>query len=265
MMRDPEELLAHTRFIRSLAVSLVKDRHVAADTVQDTWVAVLRNPPDDRGAVRSWLTRVVLNSVRKRKRSDLRRRHREASSARLNRAPSTAEVVETEEIRRRVVDAVVRLDEPYRSTLLLRYYDDLPPRKVAEALDVPKETVKTWIQRGLERLRADLAPKLGHGRAGTDGPEAWLASIASLAGLELVKRGAQGGGLSLTGSGAALSMKVKAILVVALLVVAGVAVRTLVTDPGGREGPSGLEGPAMTPDGSEEDGEGGGRGRSIRR
>ena len=46
--------------------------------------------------------------------------------------------------------------------ILLRYYEDLPPREVAHRLGVPVKTVNSRITRGLERLRASW--KRAHGK-----------------------------------------------------------------------------------------------------
>ena len=49
------------------------------------------------------------------------------------------------------------LDEPYQTTMLLRFFEDLPPRVVAERMGVPVETVRTRTKRACETLRARLA------------------------------------------------------------------------------------------------------------
>jgi protocatechuate 3,4-dioxygenase beta subunit len=48
--------------------------------------------------------------------------------------------------------------------ILLRYYDGLPPRVIAERLRVPVKTVKSRLARGLEQLRARLVADLGRER-----------------------------------------------------------------------------------------------------
>jgi RNA polymerase sigma factor (sigma-70 family) len=55
-----------------------------------------------------------------------------------------------------VIDAVLSLSEPIRSTIVLRYLEDLPPREVARRLGVPIETVRSRSRRGLEDMRATL-------------------------------------------------------------------------------------------------------------
>jgi RNA polymerase sigma-70 factor, ECF subfamily len=53
--------------------------------------------------------------------------------------------------------AVVQLDEPYRETLMLRFYADLSLAEIAVETGRPIGTVKTHLFRGLARLRASLA------------------------------------------------------------------------------------------------------------
>jgi len=52
--------------------------------------------------------------------------------------------------------AVIQLDEPYRETLMLRFYADLSLAEIAAETGRPLGTVKTHLFRGLGRLRAAL-------------------------------------------------------------------------------------------------------------
>src|SRR5262249_55671586 len=46
-----------------------------------------------------------------------------------------------------------------REVVLLRYFEDLPPRAIARRLGLPVETVKTRQKRALAQLRARLQPR----------------------------------------------------------------------------------------------------------
>jgi RNA polymerase sigma-70 factor (sigma-E family) len=52
--------------------------------------------------------------------------------------------------------ALQRLPARQRTTIVLRYYLDLPEAEVARLLGVPAGTVKSWTHRGLARLRDRL-------------------------------------------------------------------------------------------------------------
>lgn len=151
-----ERLLEHREWVRGLARSLVFGSADADDLVQDAWVAALRSPPRHGESLRGWLATTIRNLARNRRRDAFRRDRREDAAPPRGDVPSAADLVEQADRTARVARAVVALEEPYRTTVLLRYFEDLPPRRIAAAMDVPVATVKTRLARAHERLRARL-------------------------------------------------------------------------------------------------------------
>jgi RNA polymerase sigma-70 factor (ECF subfamily) len=164
-------LLAHREWVRRFARSLARDDASADDLVQDAWIAAVEHPPRHTDAPAGWLRRVLVRraihvSVERR-----RRDVRERAAARPEARPAAGDVVAVAEAHRRVVEAVMALDEPYRTTILLRLFEDLPPREVAARMDVPVETVRSRVRRACEQLRARLDEEHGGDRA------AWLVPL----------------------------------------------------------------------------------------
>lgn len=60
---------------------------------------------------------------------------------------------------RRLRRLVRRLPAEQRMALLLRYQEEMAPREIAAALDLPVNTVKSRVQRALATLRRQLAPR----------------------------------------------------------------------------------------------------------
>lgn len=212
---EPEFHLAHGDFVRSLARSLVLDDNIAADISQKTWLATIQHPPTENRPLRTWLTRVVRNFVRKEHRGENRRRKHEKEVASPQGVPSTEEVVAREEVRRRVVEAVFRLKNPYRSTILLRYFENLPPLEIAKRFNIPVETVKTRLKRGLKQLRAILDSENGGDR------KAWCLMLAPLAGLTVASSATAAAATALptaATTAATVSSKIKLCFASALLV-----------------------------------------------
>lgn len=176
-----EVLLSHGAFVRGLALRLLRDEHLADDMTQETWIAALKNPPSHSGALRSWLATVVSNFSRMRIREKRMRSDKERVAAAPESVRPTDEIVETEMMRTHLVKAVLSLKEPYLSTILFRFYDDLPPREIAKRCDVPVETVKTRLQRGLEQLRRKLDGHYGK-------RERWSLALVPLVGLDWAPR-----------------------------------------------------------------------------
>jgi RNA polymerase sigma-70 factor (ECF subfamily) len=156
---DHELLLAQSGWVRGLAQNLVQDPAGAEDVVQDTMLAALASPPqrvDDVRSLRAWLSRVATNLANLTTRRSARRRSREEVVARPEAVSSAAEAVEQAGQLRLVVDAVLELDEPYRSTVLLRYFDGLTTEQIAERTAATPVTVRKRLSRGIERLRRRL-------------------------------------------------------------------------------------------------------------
>jgi RNA polymerase sigma-70 factor (ECF subfamily) len=153
---DPSELLSHASWLRQLAGSLVHEG--ADDLVQDTWVAALRRPPRDVRGARAWLRAVVTNAARLRWRGDANRRARENATAEIldHEAPSPAELLERHELQQLLARLVTELDEPFRSTVLLRFAEGLTPTQIARRLSIPAGTVRWRLKEALARLRAKL-------------------------------------------------------------------------------------------------------------
>lgn len=61
---------------------------------------------------------------------------------------------------RHVVSVMAKIEEPYRSALILRYVDELSPKEIAEVLGEPANVVSVRINRGVKKLRS-LLPQYG--------------------------------------------------------------------------------------------------------
>lgn len=57
-----------------------------------------------------------------------------------------------------VMETVSQLEEPYRTAVVMRYVDGLPPRDIADALGVSPNVVSVRIHRGIEQLASLVNP-----------------------------------------------------------------------------------------------------------
>jgi RNA polymerase sigma-70 factor (sigma-E family) len=159
-----ELYVAHWRSLVRLSWLLVRDQHVAEETVQDAFVAMhsrwaqLRN----QDVALAYLRRSVVNGSR----SALRHRRVEdryliaETSARsahgLTIEPSAESRALDHATGDRLVAALGRLPRRQREVLTLRYYLDLSEAQIAEALSISAGSVKAHAHRGLAALRSDV-------------------------------------------------------------------------------------------------------------
>jgi RNA polymerase sigma factor (sigma-70 family) len=98
------------------------------------------------------------------------------------RAPAAPEApdafAERLEAEQRLTLALAGLAEPFRSTLMLRYYEDLEPSEIAARLRLPGGTVRWRLMRGLALLRERLDESHGGDR------RAWSLALVPLARLD---------------------------------------------------------------------------------
>jgi RNA polymerase sigma-70 factor (ECF subfamily) len=170
-----DTLLDNSGWVRALALSLVRDEQRADDLVQETWLRALQTPPTRVETARGWLATVLRNLVRDGWKKDGRRTAREAAVARHEALPPAADLVARAEAHRTLIRHVTRLAEPYRTVVLLRFFEDLPPREIAVRLSIPPATVRTRLHRALGMLRTSLD-------ASGDGRSEWALALLPLPG-----------------------------------------------------------------------------------
>ena len=121
-----------------------------------------------------WRTRVVLNLAREAQRSrDRRTHHEEAAGARWHaRAlPDPGEVAAARDVRRVLEDSLASLPDREREVFVLVDLEGSTPSEAAELLGIAGSTVRAALSLARRRLRARLAPRLGHeGPLGAGGP-----------------------------------------------------------------------------------------------
>lgn len=196
-----EQLLEHTEWVEALARRLVRDDATAEDVVQETWFAVLRRPPRFVHTIRPWLAGVVRNFAARAHREEYRRVRRErlvARSESVSEKPD--ELLQWAELQFQIVDAVRQLSEPFRSTVLLRFFANMNRREIAEKEGVSTTTVGSRINTALDRLRHSLD------RAHGGDYRAWRAIIIPCLGLKEMAAPAASAALTTSAGGFALSL-----------------------------------------------------------
>ena len=171
-LHNPEDLVSQAAWIRRLAAALVgEDR--ADDLAQDTWLVALRQGGEAR-SLGPWLRGAARRLARFQARGEANRRAREHEVAPEEALPSPEQLAQRAELQRILVEAVLELEEPYRATLLLRFYEGLAPAEIARRRREPGATVRSRLRRGLAKLREELDRRHGGTREG------WLAVLTPL-------------------------------------------------------------------------------------
>src|SRR6187402_1501119 len=170
---DPLVLLERSERVRELARHILGRADGADDVAQEALVASLGWGEAGDGTLPARLAAQVRSLASRWRRTNARRVRREAAAARRDEAPSASELCERAALQRTLVEAVLALDEPYRECVILRYFEGMPPRAIAELLSLPVRTVQTRLARALAQLRARLERRVDL--------SAWVPLLAPLA------------------------------------------------------------------------------------
>jgi RNA polymerase sigma factor (sigma-70 family) len=158
-----EVVQRYQRRVFTFARYFLGQREEAEDVTQEVLIRLWRNADGlDAERLGAWLLRVTRNACYDR----LRQRRSaaalvvpdvdpEIAEAAASAAPDPAALAESAEFKRHLLAALGRLEEPYRSILILREVEDLKYQEISDALDLPLNTVRVYIHRGRQRLREE--------------------------------------------------------------------------------------------------------------
>jgi RNA polymerase sigma-70 factor (ECF subfamily) len=173
--RAAHELVSrYQRPVFSFICRMVRDRELAEDLAQDTFIRAFDNlakyDPDYKFS--SWLFKVghnlTVDHIRRRELDTVSIHgapdavtsdQQEATSVTLeSEFEQPDELLEARELGASIEEAIERLRPEYRTAILLRHVEGYSYDEIAEVMEIPLGTVKTYIH----RARAELQDMLGH-------------------------------------------------------------------------------------------------------
>lgn len=151
--------LAEYPRVVGIANRVLADRQEAEDVAQEVFLDFHRKHPPQAPYAAPWLHAAAahraLNRIRSRKRRESREVRHATEFANQNDAPDPERVVESQETRRQVREALARLPRKPAAVLTLRY-SGLSYAEVADALGVGVGQVGTLLRRAEAALRKEV-------------------------------------------------------------------------------------------------------------
>lgn len=134
----------------NIAYCYLKDQQEALEAVQETTCRAyvklkkLKQPQ----FFKTWITRIIINyciDEQKRKKRVI---------AFVTEEPSEEDISKTDHIE--IKAAISELEPKYKHVIILKYFQDMTTSDIAEVLERPEGTVKTWLHRALKLLKNSL-------------------------------------------------------------------------------------------------------------
>lgn len=133
-----------------ISFSILKNEYDAEDAVQECIYKAYKNLDKlvDKKKFKSWLYQILVNTCY------------EFANNKVNHLE-----IETQEIEDKkddidnkmtVWNAVQKLDQPYRTTITLFYYEDLSIKQISEITNIKQDAIKKQLSRGREKIKEVL-------------------------------------------------------------------------------------------------------------
>src|SRR4051794_32235203 len=178
---------AYSPGLMRMARMFVRDRAVAEEVVQETWLGVLRGIDrfEERSSIKTWIFRILMNTAKTRAKREARSipfsaavaddepsvdpdrfagpDHRCAGGWMIG--PSEWQTPEEEllrgETREVILRAIDELPDAQRAVITMRDVEGFPPEEVAEALGISDGNQRVLLHRARSKVRRAIEAHLG--------------------------------------------------------------------------------------------------------
>ncbi len=136
---------------------LVRDQDTAEDIAQEAFVTAYQklHQYNERYAFSTWLYRIARNltyqHLRSRRTMPLKSEDNLPSDQ-----PELSESLDRDIKAARIRDAVATLNPDQRTVIYLYYWEERSYKEIADILDTPINTIRTWLRRAKQELRSKL-------------------------------------------------------------------------------------------------------------
>jgi len=156
---------AYLRLVYNYIYRMVQNVSTAEELTQEVFIRVFEKLDtfDHDRPFQPWLMRITANLTL----SYLRKQSSESRLVELDDVhevslngkrhyPDAAAQVEQKLTETALLQALAQVEDKYRTVLLLRYHYECPYKEIADMLDTPVNTLKTWFRRGKDQLKSIL-------------------------------------------------------------------------------------------------------------
>ncbi|MBA9025686.1 RNA polymerase sigma factor [Peribacillus huizhouensis] len=140
------------------AIAITRDREVAKDALQETFIRVYRNLSsyDESQPFEPWFYRILINECNRLLKKEAKIKQLvQAQKTEVNSSNSPKEEYDD------LYEAIQSLKDMYRHPLILKYLKGFTERDIATCLEINVNTIKTRLLKGREKLRKLLNEKRG--------------------------------------------------------------------------------------------------------
>lgn len=136
-------------YLYKMAFLYTKNEHDALDIYQDTVYKAFLNIKKlkEPKYFKTWITKILINNFNTKIKKNINHMDIDIYSEKI--ADVSYEAIED---KIDLYDAIDKLDEKYKTPIILQYFQDMPINEIAKVLECNENTVKTYLRRGRKKL-----------------------------------------------------------------------------------------------------------------
>ncbi|MDQ6422775.1 sigma-70 family RNA polymerase sigma factor [Paenibacillus sp. LHD-117] len=156
---DQESLLKRIEIEKNkmygIAFAYLRNEADALEAIQETVCRVWtkRKSLKDERFFTTWMIRILINVC-----MDERKKRKREAPARLEMLDRAATHRDPEE-RMGMAEQIAKLPSNLRMVIVLKYYRDMTITEIAEMMEKPDGTIRTWLHKALKQMRADMGER----------------------------------------------------------------------------------------------------------
>jgi RNA polymerase sigma factor (sigma-70 family) len=147
----------------ALATRMLRRKDWAEEVIQECFLSIWQNAArysSEQSQAMTWMTRIVRNRcIDQLRRPDLERPDPDGAiqDAWADEAPGPLSRLQSVQESKRLAACMAELEVNQRRAIALSFFDNLSHSEIAQKLESPLGTIKSWLRRGMERLKRCLS------------------------------------------------------------------------------------------------------------
>lgn len=152
-----ELILRHQQSLLRTILRLCKEQSMAEDVIQESFVKAFQklNQFEGRSSFKSWLFRIAINTAKNKLRT-IKYDQVSMEYVHLSKEAEAERALVREATEKRIKMEVDKLPKKQRVALILRVYEDMSFKEIAQMMDCPYDTAKANYRHALMKIKAAL-------------------------------------------------------------------------------------------------------------
>ena len=147
----------HQKPLLRLVLKFTRDLDLAEDVLQESFVKAYQkiNQFEGRSSFKSWLYRIAINTAKNKLRS-LKKDQVSIEDVQLSQGAEAESALLKEAVAARMKEEIDQLPDKQKAALMLRIYEDMSFKEIAQIMECPYDTAKANYRHGLMKLKASM-------------------------------------------------------------------------------------------------------------